>query len=191
MAGAFPESVAQTRTNPHLRHPDRGLRAVQHTPEPADKLNTSVNGPTGLREQVRRLRCRVFKAIQEDLNRPTGLLGPCAWERACTVLRGDRRSNATVLPGGPSVRTVPTATGTGAHGRRLAAVRRESAGARLRAHRCGRHARAHRRRRHRQLVRSCGGSVVSNDGVAWGSPVASGTGSAALVTATFPNQTAR
>jgi len=32
-------------------------------------------------------------------SRPRGLLGPCAWERACTVLRGDRRRNATVLPG--------------------------------------------------------------------------------------------
>src|SRR5258708_14584048 len=36
-----------------------------------------------------------------DLNRPSGLLGPCARERACTVLRGVGRSNALHLPGTP------------------------------------------------------------------------------------------
>jgi hypothetical protein len=74
------------------------------------KLGTSVNGPEGLspfdgdvwdcvdwrhyEEQVRRLRGRIFKAVQEVLNRPSGLLGPYARERACAVLRGPRCSNA-------------------------------------------------------------------------------------------------
>jgi RNA-directed DNA polymerase len=35
----------------------------------------------------------------DDLNRPSGLLGPCARERACAVLRGPRCSNAPGLPG--------------------------------------------------------------------------------------------
>jgi PHP domain len=33
------------------------------------------------------------------MNRPCGLLGPCARERACAVLRGPRCSNAPGLPG--------------------------------------------------------------------------------------------
>jgi hypothetical protein len=32
---------------------------------------------------------------------------------------------------------------------------------------------------------------VSSDGMTWGSPIATGTGTGALVTATFPTQTAR
>ena len=33
---------------------------------------------------------RKHRAAAEDLNRPSGLLGPCARERACAVLRGPR-----------------------------------------------------------------------------------------------------
>src|SRR5271157_3333978 len=42
---------------------------------------------------------REHRVAAEDLNRPRGLLGPCARERACTVLRGPRCSNAPGLPG--------------------------------------------------------------------------------------------
>src|SRR6266581_2220069 len=42
---------------------------------------------------------REHRAVAEDLNRPGGLPGPCARERACTVLRGPRCSNAPGLPG--------------------------------------------------------------------------------------------
>src|SRR5690349_11920175 len=37
--------------------------------------------------------------VTTDMNRPRGLLGPCARERACAVLRGPRCSNAPGLPG--------------------------------------------------------------------------------------------
>jgi Group II intron, maturase-specific domain len=39
------------------------------------------------------------RAAADDLNRPSGLLGPRARERACAVLRGPRCSNAPGLPG--------------------------------------------------------------------------------------------
>ena len=40
-------------------------------------------------------------AAADDLNRPSGLLGPCARERACPVLRGPRCSNAPGYPASP------------------------------------------------------------------------------------------
>jgi hypothetical protein len=96
--------------------------------EPKGTLDTSVNGPEDppgvfdgdawqqvdwrMHEQrVRRLRRRIFKAVRdgdlakarnlqaENPNRPRGLPGPYAWERARTVLKGPRRSNAPGLPG--------------------------------------------------------------------------------------------
>ena len=42
------------------------------------------------------------RAAAKHLNRPSGLLGPCAARVACTVLRGPRCSNAPGLPGRPS-----------------------------------------------------------------------------------------
>jgi hypothetical protein len=86
-------------------------------PEPKGTLDTSVNGsedPPGVfdgdawqqvdwrmhEQRVRRLRRRIFKAVRDrSPNRPRGLLGPYAWERARTVLKGPRRSNASGLPG--------------------------------------------------------------------------------------------
>jgi hypothetical protein len=41
----------------------------------------------------------------DELNRPSGLPGPRARERACAVLRGPRCSNAPGLPGNPLARS--------------------------------------------------------------------------------------
>ena len=87
--------------------------------EPKGTLDTSVNGPEDPpgefdadawqqvdwrmhEERVRRLRRRIFTAVRDggrSPNRPRGLPGPYAWERARTVLKGPRRSNASGLPG--------------------------------------------------------------------------------------------
>src|SRR5512144_2101094 len=75
-------------------------------------LDDVVNGPEDLpdwdaivwrrqEEQVRRLRQRIFKAAQavsECLTAHAGCLSRVPRRVASTVLRGDRRSNAAVLP---------------------------------------------------------------------------------------------
>jgi len=85
-----------------LGHQEGDRGGLPRPPRSARYVTRSTNTP-GTRPLLLEASCPGSSGhhdvAEESPNRPRGLPGPYAWERARTVLKGPRRSNASGLPG--------------------------------------------------------------------------------------------